>query len=320
MRQVVLLILLTSLSFNKCLAQKVDNLASFRDIKSVRYFRMYYENDLVAATDENYTQGSSFEFVAPMFRRNPLNHLFYTPKDVEIRFGLALEHISFTPAKYELIAIQFGDRPFASCIMLKSFMIASDTVKATRFTSSFNIGVIGPAALGKEIQVGIHKAIGNKIPLGWRHQIKNDIIINYQVDYEKQLFRYRDLFSLQAKARAIFGTLFTNGSIGVNGTFGILNSPFSSTHKKNGFKLYVYAQPLFSIIGYDATLQGGIFNKKSPYTISSGDMERLTGQLNYGIVLKTKTLYFEYSLSAITKEIETGSSAKWGGLKIGYAF
>ncbi|GAB5417524.1 MAG: hypothetical protein Crog4KO_07960 [Crocinitomicaceae bacterium] len=320
MGEIVLLILLTGLSFNKCLAQKVDNLASFRDIKSARYFRVYYDNDLFAGTDENYTQGYSFELVAPSLGRNPFNHLFYQPREAQTRFGLAVEHIAFTPAKYELAELQFGDRPFASCLMLKSFMIATNTVKSSRFTSSFNIGIIGPAALGEEIQVGIHKAIGNKIPLGWQHQIKNDLIINYQIAYEKQLLRYSELFSLQAEVGARFGTLFTNGSIGLNGTFGIINSPFSSIQKKNGFKLYIYAQPMLRLIGYDATLHGGVFNKESPYTIPIDEVERLTGQFNFGIVCKTKNIYFEYSHSLLTREIETGSLAKWGGLKIGFTF
>ena len=300
------------------MAQKIDNLVSFRDIKSSNYFRFHYDNDFFAATDENYTQGYNFELVSPYFKKNPLNHLFYKPKDVEIRYGLAIEHVGYTPNHYELPDIQFGDRPFAAAIMLKSFMIAIDIIKTSRFTSSFNIGFMGPAAFGEEMQVGIHKATGNKTPLGWRHQIKNDIVINYEINYEKQLVKYRDLFTLQVNAGAKLGTLFTNGSVGFNTTFGIINAPFSSINKRNRFKLYIYAQPLANIVGYDATLQGGVFNKRSPYTISSGDVERFTGQFNYGIVLKTKTLYFEYSRSAITKEFKTGSSAKWGGFKIGF--
>jgi len=31
-------------------------------------------------------------------------------------------------------------------------------------------------------------------------------------------------------------------------------------------------------------------------------------------------LYFEYSRAAITREISTGSSAKYGGVKIGFTF
>ena len=202
--------------------------------------------------------------------------------------------------------------------MLKSFMITTNQEKKSRFTSSFSLGIIGPGAFGKEMQVGIHKATGNKIPLGWQNQIKSDVVINYEVGYEKQLVKYQDLFSLQGTVNAKIGTLFTNASVGFNSTFGIINAPFSSSSKRNSFVLYAYAQPVLNLIGYDATLQGGVFNKQSPYTILSGVVERLTAQFNYGIVLKTKTLYFEYSRSVITKEFTSEDSYKWGGVKVGF--
>jgi hypothetical protein len=121
MRNVVVLILFASLSANNCTAQRIDNLASFRDVKSAKYFRFHYDNDLFAFTDANYTQGTGFELVAPFIRRNPMNYLFHQPKGAEIRYGLALEHIGFTPINYELPNIQFDDRPFAAAIMLESF-------------------------------------------------------------------------------------------------------------------------------------------------------------------------------------------------------
>ncbi len=299
-------------------AQKIDNLISYRDIKGDTYVRFHYDNDYFAATDENYTQGYSFELVAPYFKTNPANYLFYKPKDVETRYGLAVEHIGFTPNRYELPEIQEGDRPFAAAIYLKSFIIATDPENNSRFASSLSVGFMGPAAFGEEMQRGIHEATGNKIPLGWRNQVKNDLVLNYEVGYEKQLLKYLELFSLQANATANVGTLFTNASVGVNSTVGIINNAFSSLAERNGFKLYAYAAPLVRVIGYDATLQGGLINKESPYTIASSEVQRVTGQMNYGIVLKTKTLYVEYTRSVITKEYRTGRSYKWGGIRIGF--
>lgn len=201
--------------------------------------------------------------------------------------------------------------------MLKSFIIATGTARSSRLLFSFNLGIIGPAALGEEIQVDIHEATGNKTPLGWRHQIKNDIVLNYELGHEKQLLRYSNLFSFNANSTVKIGTLFTNASVGMNMIFGIANSAFSSIKRKRGFQLYVYTQPNLNIIGYDATLQGGFFNRKSPYTISSKNIERFTAKFNYGIVLKTRTTYFEYTRSALSKEFKTGSSTKWGGIRIG---
>ena len=82
--------------------------------------------------------------------------------------------------------------------------------------------------------------------------------------------------------------------------------------------MYLYSQPVINVIGYDATLHGGLFNAKSLYTISTAKIERFTAQNNYGIVLQTRSMYFEYARTMITREFELGSSAKWGGIKIGF--
>jgi hypothetical protein len=303
-----------------CTAQKIDNIAAFRNINSESYFRINYENDLFYGTDKNYTQGTSLELVLPSIKKNPLNHLFYKPELADIRYGLMIEHNSFTPDRYTLQKIQYGDRPFASTLTFKSFSIATDTLKASRLTSSLNLGVIGPAALGDEIQTTIHEITESAIPMGWKNQIKNDIVFNYEVGYEKQLLRYRNLFSLQTSVNGELGTLLTNASVGFNTAFGIINQPFSLKTKRNGFSLYIYAQPLINIIAYDATLQGGLFNRKSPYTISSDRIERFTGQLNFGIVLKLKSLYIEYSSTILTKNISTVTASKWAGINLGLMF
>lgn len=301
-------------------AQKIDNMASFRDIKKDTYFRYSYDNDYFTSTDKDYTQGYNFELVTPFFRKNPANYLFFKPKNSEYKYGLSIEHIGFTPDNIKSREIQFGDRPFAAAIMLKSFIIATDTINKTRIISSLNTGLIGPGAFGKEMQVAIHEQTGNAIPHGWSNQIKNDIVLNYEISHEKQLVRFRNLFSLQSNTTARVGTLFTNVSVGLNATFGIINSPFTAMKNKNKFQLYLYSQPLVSAIGYDATLQGGLFNDKSPYTIPNRDINRFTAQHNYGVVLQTRSLYFEYSRTAITREFETSRSSKWGGIRIGFKF
>lgn len=300
-------------------SQKIDYTVSYRNIENDTYFRFNYDNDYFDATDRNYTQGYSFELVMPSLKKNPINKVLLAPKDKIKRYGLAIEHIGYTPRYYERPEIQYGDRPFAAAIMLKSFVSTTDTLRKTRLTSSLSLGLIGPGAFGKEMQVGIHEATGNDIPLGWQHQIKNDLVVNYGLNFEKQLVRILDLWSLQAQFSGNLGTLYTNASFGLNSSFGILNAPFSSSAKRK-FNLYAYMQPMVSVIGYDATLQGGLFNKKSPYIIDDKQVARLTAQFNYGLVLQTRTLYFEYTRSLITREFESGTSAGWGGIKIGFTF
>jgi len=301
-------------------AQKIDKLVSFRDIKSDSYFRFHYDNDYFSGTDKNYTQGYSFELVTSFLEKNPANYFFLTPKNSEIRYGLAIEHIGFTAPDIGSPKIQFGERPFSAAIMLKSFVITIDTLAKSRLSSSLSLGLIGPGAFGEEMQEGIHKITGNTIPLGWKNQIKNDVVINYEIAYEKQLLRAGDYVSLQSNSTARIGTLFTNASLGLNTNIGLINSAFSADKRKSKFQLYGYSQVLGNIIGHDATLQGGVFNNDSPYTIPSVEITRLTGQFNYGFILKTRTLYFEYSRTVLTREFDSGSPTKWGGIRIGFTF
>lgn len=300
------------------LAQKIDNMASFEDIKSVNYFRFHYDNDYFTSTDKEYTQGYNFELTSPRLEKNPVNYLFIKPKHNEFKYGLSLEHIGFTANNIASDQIQFDDRPFAAAIMLKSFLIATDTIQKTRVVSSLNLGIIGPGAFGGDMQTAIHEATGNTIPKGWHNQIKNDVVLNYELTYEKQLLRFHDFFTFQTTATARLGTLFTNASFGFNATLGIVNSPFTSVENKKGFQLYLYTQPLLNLIAYDATLQGGLFNRESVYTISGSDIERFTLQNNFGIILQYRWLYLQYSRTILTREFSYGNSFKWGGMRIGF--
>lgn len=302
------------------LSQKIDNMASFRDMNAKRYFRFNYDNDYFASRDQDYTQGYSFELVSPKMKNNPITYFLIKPLHTENKFGISIEHIGFTPFNIKNPTIEYGDRPFAATIMLKSFAIATDTIRNSRLISSFNVGLIGPGAFGKEMQVAIHEATGNTIPEGWQNQIRNDVVLNYEVSYEKKLLRYRNLFSVSSNTRLRIGTLFTNAGIGLTTTFGLINSPFSIPKTKQKFAIYGFAQSMVNAIGYDATLQGGIFNKKSPYTIRNSDVERLTAQANYGLIIQTRTLYFEYTRTLITREFKPSFSSKWGGIKIGFRF
>ena len=297
--------------------QKIDNTASFRDIKSDSYIRLNYENDFFTSTDLDYSQGCNLELIAPWLAKNPILYLLISPKNSEFKYGLSLEHIVFTPDTLDSYEIQYGERPFAAAYMLKSFSIATDTIHKSRTSSSLSLGLIGPGAGGGNMQKVIHKITGSETPNGWYYQIKNDLVLNYDISYEKQLLRSNDFFSLNGNADLKLGTLFTNASVGLNATLGIINSPFTSVRNNNKFQLYLFSQPLVNVIGYDATLQGGLFDRKSPYRIKSSDIERVTLQNNFGIVLQYQRFYLEFSHTLLTREISTAKSHKWGGFRIG---
>ncbi|PZX94985.1 lipid A deacylase LpxR family protein [Flavobacterium aquariorum] len=309
----VSLLFLSLLSFG----QRIDNTATFREIKSDHYFRYYFDNDFFANTDYYYTLGQNFELVSPKLLKNPINKLFAKLNNSEQKYGLSWEQIGFTPTNLKSDEIIYDDRPYAAAAMLKSFLISTDTIHKTTISSTLSVGIIGPFCSGKEIQSTIHEWIGKDIPLGWQHQIQNDLILNYEISHEKELYRLNNLFALNSNAKLRLGTMNTNISGGLTTTFGKINSPFTSLKSKNNFQIYGYYQGLVTAVGYDASLQGGLFNQNSPYVITNENMERFTFQKNLGIVLHSKTFYLEYYRSWISKEFETGRTHSWGGFRIG---
>ncbi|MEO8769520.1 MAG: lipid A deacylase LpxR family protein [Ferruginibacter sp.] len=301
-------------------AQVIDNTSTFKTLPAKSYFRFQYDNDYFTKADEYYSQGISFEYVHPGLKRFPLTKLLLKSKNSDPVFGIGLNIFGYTPTSILSDSILYGDRPYSGEITLKTFSSATDTIYKRRISSAINIGIIGPAALGNEIQTNIHKWTGNPVPLGWYTQIRNDIILNYQVDYEKQLLAAKGHFLLNGVGAFRLGTLEDRISGGINFMMGNFNDPYASriNHKKK-VEYYLYGQARTHFIGYDASLQGGLFNRHSPYIISAGDIERATFQADYGIVVNFRKLYLSYSQSFLTKEFSTGKNHRWGGINIGFS-
>jgi lipid A 3-O-deacylase len=305
-----------------CLAQRIDNTASFRQMGSDTFIRLHYDNDLFTGTDYYYTQGYALEVVNPALRKNPLTRLLIKRKSSQTQYGLTFEHTGFTPTSIRSNAIRVGDRPFAAAMLLKSSSTLTDTLRRVRVSSVLSTGMIGPVALGKEIQTALHRLTNGVEPLGWQHQIRNDVILNYTFNYEKQLYAYRHALSVSALAQAQVGTFSDRLQTGVVVMIGWFNSPFGPTPRRRRLpmQLYVYGQPIVNLVGYDATLQGGLFNRSSPYVMSAEQLTRTTIQTNVGAVFTYRKLYLEYYQSALSREFETGLPHRWGGIKIGVSF
>lgn len=299
-----------------CLAQKIEQVSVMRDVASQRYFRWNYENDMFVFTDFNYTQGYNFELVTPKLVKNPLNFLLIKFANDNNKFGLSIEGIGFTPEDIVSHVIEVGDRPFSSATVIKSFVIATNKSKKFRLSSGLSLGMIGQSTLGKETQVAIHKLTGSAIPNGWKHQIRNDFLINYQLDFEKELLNL-NFAVLSGDAKMKLGTLFSNTTLGCNLVVGKYHSALSDTADRP-FQFYGFIQPLINFIGYDANLQGGVFNSSSPYTIADKDISRLTFQCNYGLILKFRRIYFEFSQTYLTAEFASGSDVRWGSVRVGW--
>jgi lipid A 3-O-deacylase len=313
----IVLMLLPAFAFG----QTISNANSFKNITSDGYLRVCYENDFFTAVDEYYTQGVDIELVSPQFNRLITNVLLINPRFAYTRYGVGIQHNGYTPSSIGSDDILYGDRPFAGVALLKTFLTAVDTAYQQRFTATIYGGVIGEAALAGDMQEFIHRGLGNLMPRGWQNQIHNDFLINYSLDYEKQLAAFRQYFSLSASGNFNLGTLNCSGGVGATAMLGHFLSPFGNQEaRKDDFQIYVYDRPEVNMVGYDATLQGGMFNRTSPYVIGESSLARPTFRNRFGFVMSWQGLYVEYFLANISKEFTTGKKHRFGGVQLTVAF
>jgi lipid A 3-O-deacylase len=207
-------------------AQLIDNSATSRNISHNSYFRFHYDNDYFTKSDEYYSKGITLEYVHPAIKGFPLAKLLWKPYKTVPQYGVSLNLFAYTPTTILSDSILYGDRPFNANISLKTFLIQVDDVHRQQIATAFSIGVMGPAALGYDMQYNIHMWLKNPLPHGWEHQIKNDIILNYQLNYEKQLVSAGNNFLMNATAEARLGTLNDKLGGGFNFMAGRFNKRF----------------------------------------------------------------------------------------------
>ena len=138
--------------------------------------QLFVENDLLARTDRYYTNGIKFGGGASFdLLQLPANEILeaIAPKaSSEVRFGVFLGQNLYTPRTITVSAAQPLDRPWAAWLYLGG--VAQRATQNRLDTVEIDLGVVGPAALGREIQSGWHKLIDAPKPMGWHNQIPNE--------------------------------------------------------------------------------------------------------------------------------------------------
>lgn len=298
-------------------AQGINNTSAERNIKSNNYARVSYDNDFFAAKDQYYTQGIDAEWVSPVLNKTFLHYILVNPMLSDTRFGLGVQHNGYTPSSISSDNILYGDQPFAGVLMAKAFAVAIDKQLPQRVSTSVHVGVIGPAAGAGEMQTYIHHQLRNIEPHGWQYQVQNDLVLNYGIAYEGQLYAYRRYFLLSGNARADAGTL--NSSMGAGATMmvGYFSSPFRSGRDSSAISVYGYISPMGSFCAYNAVLQGGLFDRSSPYTLSSADISQLIFRNRMGVVVTFGGIYMEYFTAFSTRQFTKGKDFRYGGVQLG---
>jgi hypothetical protein len=302
---------------------------SLRPTGAPRRLACTYANDLFLGTDYYFTQGIALDWVSPALARGPARWLLPRGPAGSTRYhGLALRYDGFTPLSIADSRIRRGDRPYAAYLYVSAYRISNQEAKKQRFTTAFDVGFIGPAAGGKPIQTKLHEWTGATLPRGWDYQVRSDVVLGYRAFYEKQLLAAGGLVELIGTAEASLGTLYTYAGAGGKLRIGWFAPYFSSldaaaaTRPASSRRWQCYGQATLEgrLVGYDATLQGGLFNHSSPYTLAASSVRPAVLRGAGSLVVAHNGLSFTATATYLGPEFAGGRPHRWGTLGLARVF
>jgi lipid A 3-O-deacylase len=227
---------------------------------------------------------------------------------------------------------RYIDRPFAAYLFVGSNLnlLYKDE---SNLKLGAQIGMVGPAALGRPIQEFVHRAFGLYKPTGWEYQIDNDFELNLSAEYNRLLAR-ADWADVSLTSYANLGNGFTGAGIGPMFRLGDFNQLFNSLStqstaiKSQSFKplnqreLFFYYKPQLNVVAYDATIQGSLFNSRKAGSMEvTLDPERLIFSNQFGVGYSGKRFVIDAAVLLRTKDVkEMRESDQWGSVTILYRF
>ena len=172
----------------------------------------------------------------------------------------------FTPFISVVKTVGEHDRPFAS-YLFGSFGINRIYKNNKNFSTTLQVGVIGPSAFGKELQDFIHTIYGFQKAIGWQHQIKSAFGLNLNAEYIKSLTKdTSSSFDISWVNTGKIGTIYSNISTGFYGRIGFIplqklansiafNTSLNSktTNFEREAEAFIYIKPMLRYAFYDAT-------------------------------------------------------------------
>lgn len=295
--------------------------------KLENYIRLQYDNDFFSATDRYYTQGIQLSIIHEIIKYSPFSYtLIRLNKKALNYYGLSVVQDCFTPRSIRYDTLNYLERPFAASFFVSHTLNSINTENKMALQTQLDLGAVGPCARCEDEQKAIHRALLNIQPLGWENQLQTNYILNYRVKLEKGLFNKKQ-YEIIGQSSFRVGTLYSDASVGLIGRMGFFSPYFSnlgmdkySVHRKSNFQFYGIIKFNAKVVAYNATLQGGLFNDKSIYTVSDNRITRIVADGMAGIILTYKRIGLEYSKFYLSPEFKEGLDHNWGRCVITYCF
>jgi lipid A 3-O-deacylase len=310
--------LLFTVSGDGLSAERVEDPDEDRN-KQSGIFGMQVENDLFGGgEDRHYTHGLRFSWFSPAgdvpdWLEKGASYVPVFAHEGTLRYGYELGQAMFTPDDITIERVQPGQRPWAGYLYAGAGLL-SDTGQRVD-TLSFQVGIVGPYAYGRESQKFVHELIDSPEPMGWDHQLKTEpgIVITYERKWRG--FLEVPILGLQTDATptagAALGNVYTYGALGMTFRIGqdlphdygpprIRPSLVGSDYFEpvpGGVGWYLFGGVEGRVIGRNIFLDGNTF--ADSYSV---DKKYFVGDVQFGAALIVDRYRLSYTQIFRTKE------------------
>jgi len=219
------------------------------------FWSLQLENDLFGSGDDQfYSHGTEISYFRPgeppawlatVARNLPFFELGETQA---VQFSLG--HKIYTPQDTQATELLPDDRPYAGWLFGNAELLSRFATTSSSQASNLvgvTIGVVGPAALGEEIQNGWHDLIGVERSLGWDNQLRNEIGVNLNYSRRWQFFESAPMsteFEVAPHLTASLGNVFTYAGVGMMFRWGRgLRNDYAPPNIRPGFPGIPFFRP-----------------------------------------------------------------------------
>jgi lipid A 3-O-deacylase len=273
--------------------------------------------------DRYYTDGTILTFTHAMHHTDTGN---LVKKIMEYQLGQQL----YNPSTAHIYKPSLFDRPFTG-YLFGSVAINWLYADESAFKLTAQLGSIGPNSLGEPIQTAFHKLF-KLYPVGPWYEYgiqKSELGLNLNLDYKKLLYRNdAGWFDVSMDPDAQLGNTFTYVDAGMQLRLGNLGKFFDSeitnSHVGNIDKgpqkheFYIFAEPQFSYVAYNATIEGGLFTHETGPTFG---IYHIVYIQQLGLEYASSRWSASYTAFIKTREVKsTALGDQWAAINIAYRF
>lgn len=279
MKTCCIVLILCFLCIGFCAQADDDNSDSDSDSDWNFYFEDDYPGISLDGADRAYTEGIRLSQVwaqdsLPQWTLPLVDWL--TDSDSLYNVGIAAGQQIYTPTDLSQTAQIPTDQPYAGYLFVGGELHIRNEDVLHSF--EFDLGIVGPPALGEQIQVNFHKIFGFEPVYGWSNQLHTEPILQIFYQQKRKWFEVQidenPIFDLTTQWEGALGNLYVYAGIGAQLRFGYQLSdnfgpvvltplgvdPFVEPNPERGlFEAYVFASAEGRLMLRNLFLDGNTF-------------------------------------------------------------